>query len=59
MNNVFIIDILDQIIFIYDIKLTSNLCYWWYVCDGFLLNDCVYLCTEFFDKKDLNILKKN
>lgn len=41
-----------------DIILTSTLCYWWYVCDGFILEDNVYLCTESFIEKDLELLKK-
>lgn len=40
-----------------DIILTPLLCYWWYVCDGFLLNNNVYLCTESFRYEDLLIIK--
>lgn len=40
-----------------DIKLTPVLCYWWYVCDGFLLKNNVYLCTDSFNEKDLSLLK--
>lgn len=40
-----------------DIKITPLMCYWWYVCDGFILNSNVYLCTDSFDKKSLLLIK--
>lgn len=40
-----------------DIKITQLFCYWWYVCDGFILNNNVYLCTDSFNIKDLEIIK--
>jgi hypothetical protein len=32
-----------------DFRLTSLTCYWWYICDGYISNDNVYLCTDSFD----------
>lgn len=40
-----------------DIQLTPLTCYWWYVCDGYLLNNNVYLCTDSFDEQSLYLLK--
>lgn len=40
-----------------NIKITSLMCYWWYICDGFILDDNVYLCTDSFDLNDLELLK--
>jgi len=40
-----------------DIKITQLFCYWWYVCDGFILNNNVYFCTDSFNFKDLETLK--
>ena len=39
-----------------DVKITSLMCYWWYVCDGFILDNNVYLCTDSFNKDDLIII---
>ena len=41
-----------------DIELTPLTCYWWFVCDGYISNKNVYLCTECFDEDDLNDIKK-
>jgi len=35
-----------------DIKITKNLCYWWFICDGHNSNENVYLCTDSFTKED-------
>lgn len=46
-----------------DIEITPLMCYWWYVCDGYLTDNNVYLCTDNFQKKYLklisNKMKKN
>jgi len=42
-----------------DIKLTPLMCYWWFVCDGFILNNNVYLCTDSFNDNNLELLKNN
>lgn len=41
-----------------DIKLSPLFCYWWYVCDGFISNGNIKLCTESFDYEYLEILIK-
>ena len=40
-----------------DIKITPLMCYWWYVCDGFILNNNVYLCTDSFNEDNLLFIK--
>ena len=35
-----------------DIKVTKKSCYWWYIGDGYISNNNVYLCTECFSKKE-------
>jgi len=39
-----------------DYILTSISSYWWYVCDGYISRDVVYLCTDSFTKDDLIIM---
>jgi LAGLIDADG DNA endonuclease family/NUMOD3 motif len=41
-----------------DIQLTPLFCYWWYVMDGFILDETIYLCTDSYKKKDLIFLKE-
>ena len=42
-----------------DIKLTSLMCYWWFVCDGYISKNNVHLCTDSFNNNDLEFLKLN
>lgn len=35
-----------------DIKITKNLCYWWFIGDGYNSNENVYLCTDSFTKEE-------
>ena len=39
-----------------DFRLTKLSCYWWYVCDGYVSRDIIYLCTDNFDEIELNKL---
>lgn len=34
-----------------DVKLTASFFYWWYVCDGYISRDVVFLSTDNFEKK--------
>lgn len=46
-----------------DFRLTSLSCYWWYICDGYILEDNVNLCTDCFNEEDnlklIHIFNKN
>ena len=35
-----------------DFRLTSLSCYWWYICDGYIIDDNVNLCTDCFTEED-------
>lgn len=35
-----------------DIKITNNLCYWWFIGDGYNSNENVYLCTDSFTNNE-------
>jgi len=41
-----------------DIELTPLFCYWWYVMDGYILNDIIYLCTDSYTKDELIFLQE-
>ena len=41
-----------------DILLTKTSCYWWYIGDGYLTDDCVFLCTDSFTEEDVGWLVK-
>ena len=36
----------------FDLKISSLMCYWWYICDGYNSNNNVYLCTDSFTNND-------
>lgn len=36
-----------------DIILTPLLCYWWFVCDGYVVKNNVYLCTDSYEKNEI------
>lgn len=36
-----------------DIEITPLMCYWWFVGDGYNLNNNIYLCTDSFDKESV------
>jgi hypothetical protein len=39
-----------------DIEFTPLFCYWWYVLDGYFINDAINLCTESFDEENLSFI---
>lgn len=39
-----------------DVKITPLMCYWWFIGDGYNLNNNVYLCTDSFDKSSLMMI---
>lgn len=41
-----------------DFKITPLTCYWWYVLDGFIIEDSIQLCTDSFNENDLKSLKQ-
>lgn len=40
-----------------DLEITPLLSYWWFICDGYILKDNVYLCTDSFNADDLKIIQ--
>ena len=41
-----------------DFKITPLTCYWWYVLDGFIIEESIQLCTDSFGENDLKSLKQ-
>lgn len=41
-----------------DINITPLMCYWWFVGDGYNINDNVYLCTDSFDNESINLVNE-
>jgi len=41
-----------------DLFFTPLFCYWWYVLDGYLIDDTVNLCTESFNSDDISLIEK-
>ncbi len=39
-----------------DVSITPLMCYWWFVGDGYNMNNNVYLCTDSFDNSSLMMI---
>lgn len=40
-----------------NIKLTPLFCYWWYVMDGFVIDNSIQLCTDSFTMEDIKFIQ--
>lgn len=41
-----------------DIEITSLMCYWWFIGDGYNINNNVYLCTDSFDVEYVKLVSE-